>query len=248
MATDCAPISAEQIDRAKAMLAEMEAGNAQAADDLLDELTAMRETGLYQELGKLTRQVHESLMGFQLDPRLTDLVSDEIPDVKDRLKYVISQTDQAAHRTLTAIEEIMPVMDDLIAQADGLIERWQKFRQRELSLQDFRLLAEEIDGFFSRVSEKGSKVQSSLTDVLMAQEFQDLVGQVIKRVITLVQDLEQNMVELVKATGQRLESKKDKGKEDPLKAEGPHIPGKDTSDKVAQSQDDVDDLLASLGF
>jgi chemotaxis protein CheZ len=83
----------------------------------------------------------------------------------------------------------------------------------------------------------------------MAQDFQDLTGQIIRRVINLVDEIEGNLVELIRIQGEHLigEEKKEQ-KPDETKLDGPQIPGKETSDDVMKGQDDVDDLLASLGF
>jgi chemotaxis protein CheZ len=89
-------------------------------------------------------------------------------------------------------------------------------------------------------------MKTNLNDVLMAQDFQDLTGQIISRVITLVEEVEGNLVELIRLTGDRFIKPQDAPETDTA-AEGPHVPGVGRTDVVAD-QDEVDDLLSSLGF
>lgn len=88
----------------------------------------------------------------------------------------------------------------------------------------------------------------------MAQDYQDLTGQIIRRVIALVEEVEGNLVQLVRISGQRIvddpqrsERKQSEASERMQKGEGPSIPGGD-NEGVVSGQDEVDDLLSSLGF
>ncbi len=245
-------LRAGYLDAARALVASLEAGDDGAADKVIDQLTNIRETALFKELGTLTRELHESIKAFRQDSRLSDIAASEIPDARDRLNYVITMTEQAAHRTLTAIEDSVPLVDVVTERARRLEEQWRRFRSRELSVEEFRLLSREIEEFLGLVLEDGGKIHANLTDALMAQDYQDLTGQVIRRVISLVQEVEENLVGMVKLSGARiLDESKDAGVKQPvdnIKAQGPAIPGLDSANDVVSGQDDVDDLLSSLGF
>jgi chemotaxis protein CheZ len=242
----------ESLVQARQLVAELEAGNVDAASQLLDELARQRDTGLFQELGKLTRELHDTLNSFHLDSRIASLTERDIPDAKERLSYVISMTEQAAHRTLTAVEESLPIAEELQTRACQLQDKWQRFRRKDMDVAEFRALVPEIDSFLELTSGHAGKLNTSLSDVLMAQDFQDITGQIIRRVINLVKDVEDNLVGLIRISGQRM-AQADKpaaklvGKEDLSRGIGPQVPGLDTAD-VVQGQDDVDDLLSSLGF
>ena len=242
----------ESLVQARQLVAELEAGNVDAASQLLDELARQRDTGLFQELGKLTRELHDTLNSFHLDSRIASLTEHDIPDAKERLNYVISMTEQAAHRTLTAVEQSLPIAEELQTRADQLQDKWRRFRRKDMDVAEFRALVPEIDSFLDLTSGHASKLNASLSDVLMAQDFQDITGQIIRRVINLVKDVEDNLVSLVRISGQRMvqadkPAAKLAGKEDLSRGIGPQVPGLDTAD-VVQGQDDVDDLLSSLGF
>lgn len=243
----------ESLAQARQLVAELEAGNDDAASNLLDELARRRDSGLFQELGKLTRELHDTLNSFQLDARIASLTEHDIPDAKERLNYVITMTEQAAHRTLTAVETSLPIAEELQKRADELQDKWRRFRRKDMDVGEFRALVPEIDSFLDLTSGHAAKLNSSLSDVLMAQDFQDLTGQIIRRVINLVKDVEDNLVSLIRISGQRM-APADKvipkpavSKEDLSRGIGPQVPGLDHAD-VVQGQDDVDDLLSSLGF
>jgi chemotaxis protein CheZ len=162
----------------------------------------------------------------------------------ERLNYVISMTEQAARKTLTAIEESIPLNDAVGDHALNLQKEWERFTRREMEPQEFRALSRKLNEYLGEVQDSTKKVHANLMDVLMAQEFQDLTGQVINRVIRLVQDVENSLVGLIKFSSQsgHAPAPADKGV-----LEGPQVNAASRSDVVA-NQDDVDDLLSSLGF
>lgn len=241
----------ESLAQARQLVVELESGNSDEASQLLDDLARRRDSGLFQELGKLTRELHDTLNSFHLDSKIASLTEKDIPDAKERLNYVITMTEQAAHRTLTAVEESLPIAEELQTRAEQLQDKWRRFRQKDMNVNEFRALVPEIDSFLDLTSGHATKLNASLSDVLMAQDFQDITGQIIRRVINLVKDVEDNLVGLIRISGQRMAPEKAAKttacKEDLSRGVGPQVPGLDTAD-VVKNQDDVDDLLSSLGF
>ena len=238
-------ITDDNIARVKDLLACMEKGNELDAIEIIDELTTIRETDLYQDMGKLTRELHDAISNFGVDDSISKLAEDSIPDARERLNYVISKTDEAANKTLEAVEESIPICDSLNKQALALDDGWKKFVNRELSADQFRALSKEINDFFITTKDI-SKIKEHLTSVLLAQEYQDLTGQIIKKVITLVEEVQDKLVNLIKLTGApQVSETKDEGDKHSL--DGPPVPGLAHADTVS-GQDEVDDLLSSLGF
>lgn len=235
----------ERLERAREMVALLEAGEESQADRLLEELGKSHESNLFQQLGKLTRELHEAISNFQVDSRIADLARDEIPDARERLNHVVSMTEEAAHKTLGAVERSLPLVETLGGEAQRLDAAWKRFRAREMSAEEFRELSRQMDEFLARTVADSDAVRVGLTDVMMAQGAQDLTGQIIRRVVSLVQELEEKLVELVRITGMRLISDT---AEVPLpsKGFGPAVPHLDQG--TVKSQDEVDDLLSSLGF
>lgn len=237
------------VEQAHALIDALESGQVDDAGVVLDDLTKMRETGLFQELGKLTRELHNTLTDFHLDSRLSELTESEIPDAKERLNHVITMTEQAANKTLTVVESTFPRTEQLEKRAADLKSKWDRFRSRDMKVEEFRGLSQEIDEFLSWTSDNATHIHQGMTEVMMAQDFQDLTGQIIRRVINLVQEVEDGLVDLVRITGRSIK-KEDTPTDGPrdIAAEGPQVPKVGDAAKVVANQDDVDDLLSSLGF
>ncbi|MBT4837758.1 MAG: protein phosphatase CheZ [Methylococcales bacterium] len=219
---------------------------------VLDDLMKLHETELFGELGKLTRDLHDALSGFQIDSGFSNLAEKEIPDAKERLNYVITMTDDAAHKTLSAIEACFPVADDIENHAKELGGKWEKFRKRDMNVEEFRAMSADLENFLASTSKSTALMNSKLNEVLMAQGFQDLSGQIIRKVIKLVQDVEDNMVEIIRIAGKGMTPSDDSTTQEQQKIEkselsGPAIPGMEEA-TIVSGQDEVDDLLSSLGF
>lgn len=240
----------DQIEHARTIVVELEAGRIDSANAAIDHLTKLRETSIFQELGKLTRELHDTLANFKVDSRLSLLADSEIPDAKERLNHVITLTQKAADRTLTVVEQTLPRTEQLEKKSVKLKSQWDRFRNRDMKVDEFRGLSNEIDEFLQWTFENASHIHAGLSEVMMAQDFQDLTGQIIRRVITLVQDVEDNLVGIIRITGQRVKSsRKPDEVESNIKAEGPAIPAlNNNKQQIVGGQDDVDDLLSSLGF
>ncbi len=237
----------ERLARARDYVVALENGREQEADRLLVQIANMRETMLFQEIGKLTRELHDSMESFSLDEKFSELTEKEIPDAKERLNYVISMTQQAADTTLNAIEEIIPISEELDGKSQELNQRWMRFRKKEMPLSEFNDLSNDLADYFSKSTNSLQTMQLSLNEVLMAQSFQDITGQIIKRVINLVQEVELSMVELIRISGGNFVNSESKSSLVNPELAGPAIPSLNENDQV-DSQDDVDDLLSSLGF
>jgi chemotaxis protein CheZ len=231
---------------AKQLVAALEQGDTAAADQVLDDIAALHQTHLFKEVGKLTRQLHDTMANFAMDSKITAITEHDIPNAKERLKYVITMTEQAANQTLTAVENLLPVSEQLSAQADQLAGKWGRFLGREMPYDEFKVLSSELTLHFKESAEALAYMQSGLTEILLAQGFQDITGQIIRKVIELVQSLEDSMVSLVRISGSKNHPVQALASDD---LPGPVVPGiDDTLGNVANSQDDVDDLLSSLGF
>ena len=203
-------------------------------------------------MGQLTRDLHEALQDFQLDPRIVQMTEDDLPDAQNRLQYVIQKTEDAANRTMDAVEACLPMADDMHQRVESVMPVWNRLMSNDIQLNEFKSLCHEVDDVLKRCGENMPQVHGLMTEVLMAQDYQDITGQVIRRVIQLVEDVEKNLIELLKIFGkeearreaEKAESSKQKSASE---AEGPIIDA-DKRDDVVGGQDEVDDLLSSLGF
>ena len=241
------------IEEAKELLAHLENGEVEAANDIVHSLKLRESTELFSEVGKLTRQLHTSLVNFQIDEKLQHLTKESIPDAQSRLEYVISETEKAANSTMDAVERSMPLAEQLNERFASLIPNWKKLMKRQLELGEFKTLCHELDELLADAQHDSAALNSMLTEVLMAQGYQDLTGQVIRRVIELVSEVETGLVDMLETFSEHeAQASQEKAqslakKDDKVEAEGPIINAKGRDD-VVHSQDDVDDLLSSLGF
>lgn len=247
-------------DQAKLLIDQLESGKSTDAMNTIETLQKARDWGLYQEIGKLTRSLHDAIVNFQIDIEnadQTDAAQEKsaMSDASSRLNYVIELTENAANKTMDMVEDTIPISNELGETATRLKGEWERLLKRQMSVEEFRGLYREIDGFLDFASMKTGEIGGNLSNILMAQDYQDLTGQVIKRVISLVQDVENRLVELVKMasdvesiTGITHEpERKHVDPKDALVGEGPVI-NPETRDDVVSNQDEVDDLLSSLGF
>lgn len=249
--------SQDNLALAKSLVDRLEHGDVDEANRIIAELTGFQDSFLFREVGRMARELHETIKSFLVDERIADLAKRDIPDAAERLTYVITMTEQAANQTLNAVEASLPLAERLGADASRLGEQWQRFNDRELTLAEFRACNAELRSFLASSSTDAASLQQNLNEVLMAQGFQDLTGQIIRRVITLVHDLETKLIDLLRIADQRAMLDKPDGESASPAAQapaaaaetavGPAVPGVDTGDLVS-GQDDVDDLLSSLGF
>lgn len=237
-----------RLQLARSLVSHLESGSEHDADLVIAELRGNEESQLFQEVGRLTRELHDSINSFVADARLADIAKHEMPDAAERLRYVIAATEQAANTTLGAVEQSLPLADALRSDAHHLAEQWEKFKLRQLSVDDFRELSGELSSFLTLTQTNSEALHDKLSEVLMAQGYQDLTGQIIRKVIALVNDVESKLVELVRLSGHRARPAEAQAMEIPgISPQGPVVPGVDKGD-VVNGQDDVDDLLSSLGF
>ena len=239
-------LSEDYLERLQGLIKATEDKDANEVNRLVGELTTLRESSLFQELGKLTREIHESINSFSDDERVVELAEHDIPDATERLNFIVEKTNDAAHKTMTGAEETMEVVGQFSDHAKTIRSSWDQFRNSELSKEEFVTLSDDIDAFMVSIPIQTTKINTSMTNIMLAQDYQDITGQMIKQVITMVKEVEEKLVRLVAISGATLKDTSDEPK-DGTKAHGPQLPTASKED-VATNQDDVDDLLASLGF
>lgn len=193
-------------------------------------------------IGHLTRTFHNSLRELGYD-RVLEKTASAIPDARDRLEYVVKMTEQAAVRALNAIETAQPIQDGLGTEAVRLSAEWQKLFDKQLNVDEFKTLVAGTRDYLDHVPTQTRATNEQLLEIMMAQDFQDLTGQVIKKITALAQDMEQQLVHLLVD----LVPAEKRDEIDIGLLNGPVVNAAGRSD-VVTSQDQVDDLLDSLGF
>ena len=197
---------------------------------------------VYSQLGHMTRSLHDTLRELGYDKAL-ETAAASIPDARDRLNYIATMTEQAAERALNATEVARPIQDKLASDASLLSQQWQQMFDKQMSVDKFKDLATQTRTYLDAVPGHARATNAQLTEIMMAQDFQDLTGQVIKKVIELAQQIEQQMVKLlVETIPPARMSEVNAGL-----LNGPVVNAQGRAD-VVTSQEQVDELLDSLGF
>ncbi|HGS4596149.1 TPA: protein phosphatase CheZ [Vibrio cholerae] len=236
------------LEQAKELVQLLEQGRQDDANRLFTYVYESANNPMFKEIGMLTRDLHEALKNFQIDERFSEIATDEIPDARERLHYVIQKTEVAANKTMDAVDRCMPIADKLHESLLLIRPEWNGLMNGRIELMHFKSLCHRIDDLLSQVEGDSSELRGELTEILMAQDFQDLTGQIIKRVINLVNEVEKRLVEILMVFGAaQKEQKADKATVASIEPEGPILNPHERIDAVS-SQDEVDDLLSSLGF
>lgn len=196
---------------------------------------------LIQRIAQLTRTLRVSMRELGLDQAIKD-AAHAIPDARDRLHYVAQMTEQAANRVLNAAEQTQPLQDSMQRDAKALDARWQDWFDHPVELDQARTLVDDTRAFLKDVPEKTQTSQNSLMEIIMAQDFQDLTGQVIMRMLGVIGAIETELVQVLIDNVPQ-----EKREETKSLLNGPVVNASGKSD-VVTNQDQVDDLLASLGF
>jgi chemotaxis protein CheZ len=217
------------------------AAAAAAATESSDEHNSM-----YERLGGIVRVMHDSLRELGYDKALTE-ASSQIVDAQDRLEYVASLTEQAANKVLNTLDEGMPAQDKLSKQAKDMETRWADLFAGKLSIDQFKALAGDARQFAALVSEATEAEKARLLEIMMAQDFQDITGQLIKKVVVITKAVEAELTQLLKDSApkdvkEKLAQKQAEQEKPVELMSGPSVP------TTALDQDSVDDLLADLGF
>ena len=204
------------------------------------------EGGEHEEMltriGQITRTLHDSLRELGFD-KVLEKMSMDIPDVKDRLNYVARMTEQAAQRVLNATDAAIPLQERIDAGAGEILNGWQTTLNAPFSEANYRDMATLTMQCLADMRNDSSATKQQLLDIMMAQDFQDLTGQVVRKVTDLAHVLEKQLVHLlIDFSPAEMRKETNAGL-----LNGPQI-NPETKSDVVVDQGQVDDLLDSLGF
>ena len=227
----------------------VEANDATAFRGAFERLRASLNEEFNPELRRLTDNAQSAFKRFRERARIDALAAQEVPDARKRLAHVVKLTDEAAHRTLDLVEESGPLVAQTASAAAKLLEEWTAYGRRQLAVDsDWPERAHE---FLGRARADADRVRALLSEVLLAQGYQDLTGQIIRGIIALVGELEAVLAQLValangEDTRRMPQLRLPTASEDLRRGAGPQVPGVSSNDAMSE-QDDIDALIASMG-
>lgn len=247
-------------EKAQELVAVLDNGDLSLAMVLIQELNDAKHQAFYNEVGFLTRGLHEAIKSFSEDVGSAldnkDVASAVFSDASERLSYVIEVTEKNAHETMDRVDTALTLVDKLDTQSERFKDLLSLVGQLEGEFEALRGGYDRTCQLKEESEQTIDDLRSQLTEILVSQGYQDITGQLIRRVINLVTNVEGHLVQLMDMASkverlsglggvEQLPVKEEKRSTE-VRAEGPQI-NKDSPD-VACGQDDVDDLLSSLGF
>lgn len=218
--------------------------------EIVDEIHAKNEidsSRVINQIGQIARSLHDTLRELGLNKEIEKAAA-SIPDARDRLSYVANLTQQAAEKVLNATDAAQPVLEKIEVESHRLAGQWQMLLDKKLDVVQFKKLVMQTHIFLYEVPKQTKATNAYLLEIMMAQDFHDLTGQVIKKIIEITQNLErQLLVLLVENAPPSVKAELASSMEGGGLLNGPVINESGRTD-VVTSQDQVDDLLESLGF
>lgn len=203
--------------------------------DLAPQMAAGASPEVFHQLGMITRQLHDTLTQLGVMPKL-QIAADGLPDARSRLNYIASKTSDAANKVLNSVDQ---------AKADHAHISSETRRIAEAIVRDpvKAVASGAVMNFVGDVEAATARIDGHLTDIMMAQDFHDLTGQVVAKVVKLAGDLEDSLVKLLVQAAPPEQAQKVEA----AVLNGPVVNPEGRTD-VVKDQAEVDDLLASLGF
>ncbi|ADJ64579.1 protein phosphatase CheZ [Herbaspirillum seropedicae] len=226
-----------------AMTATGEEAVAQAADGAAEAAAPEDQSDkpMYARLGGIVRLLHDSMRELGYDRSLNDVAS-QIGDAQSRLEHIATLTEQAANKVLNALDSGMPAQDRLQEQAKDINDRWSRLYAGQMSIDEFKQLAGDSQKFSAAVVESTEAEKARMLEIMMAQDFQDITGQLIKKIVGITTTAERELAQLLRDNAPPEVRAQIEAEKPVSLMNGPASPG------TAMGQTDVDDLLDSLGF
>ncbi len=193
---------------------------------------------MYDRLGVTVRHLHDSIRDIGYEQKVLDETLIEISGSQDRLNYIATLTEQAANKVLNAVDEAMPIQAEQLVKSKVMIDRWTLLLNSMQNSDELADLVNSSISYAKDVADNSDSEKDRLMVIMMAQDFQDITGQIIKKIVGLTQTLEIELAQILKDFAPKSESI-----EKPVDLlSGPIVPD------LALVQDDVDSMLADLGF
>lgn len=202
---------------------------------LAPQMDAQASPDIFKQLGHITRQLHDTMQQLGVMPKL-QIAANGLPDARSRLTYIATKSAEAANKVLNSVDQAK--------SEHAHITRATRSIAQAIVADPVRAVAGgAVINFVGEVEAATGRIDQHLTDIMLAQDFHDLTGQVMAKVLALASDLEDSLIKLLVQAAPPEQAHK-------VEASLLHGPVVDPEGRidVVQNQGEVDDLLASLGF
>ena len=203
--------------------------------DLAPQMAAGASPEVFHQLGMITRQLHDTLTQLGVMPKL-QIAADGLPDARSRLNYIASKTSDAANKVLNSVDSAKVDHAHISSETRRIAEAIVKDPVKAVA-------SGAVMNFVGDVEAATARIDQHLTDIMLAQDFHDLTGQVVAKVVSLATVLEDSLVKLLVQAAPPEQAQKVEA----AVLNGPLLNPEGRTD-VVKDQAEVDDLLASLGF
>ncbi len=233
----------QMVGELKSLLQHLEKADKEAAEKILSEFESSSDNSLFMEVGKLLRRFHDQLLLIKegIPEDLGKIANEDVNEMSERLQMIVTMTDKAANKTLDLGEELA----DMVNSQDNTLKEIVSSLETALSDENLaKPLTKSLKTTMEQIktlSAQQEGLQSRLTEIMIAQDYQDLTGQVIFKVINLLKTLETDLALLISRFGQVID---DNAVSEEVELKGPLA----EEDEAKKSQDDVDALLTKFGF
>ena len=247
--------------KAEQLITELKKGDIGSALRVINELQQAKHQAFYNEIGQLTRGLHEAINSFsddmEQDQQLDSGTLSGMSDASERLNYVIEITERTSHETMDRVDNSLLLIDKLDDQSVRFKDLLSLVGQLEGEVDGLKGVYDRTCQVKQESEDTIKDLKSQLTEILLAQSSQDISGQLIRRVISLLTEVQSGLVQLIDMAAKienlsaaelgGVSPERTDSKEKVPKAEGPQFKAQDNPN-VVSGQDDVDELLSSLGF
>lgn len=227
----------------------MGASASKATNDSSQVSVMSEEDAMLNRIGNVTRNLHDNLVGLGLD-KILDEVAQNMPDARDRLDYVTQKTKEAADKVLNATDVAIPLQESFQQDIKKLEQKLTDIQSTPTLKSGYDQGVKDTLAFLTTANEKSDQTKALLLEIMMAQDFQDLTGQVVQRITNLAQTIENQLVQVLldfspEDKKANLSQKSNQASDEGL-MNGPQV--NQEVENIVTNQEQVDDLLDSLGF
>lgn len=227
----------------------MGASASKATNENLQSPAMTEEDAMLSRIGSVTRNLHDNLVGLGLD-KILDEVAQNIPDARDRLDYVTKKTHEAAEKVLNATDVAIPLQESFQEDIKQIEQKLTEIQSKPTLKSGYDQGVKDTLAFLATASEKSDQTKALLLEIMMAQDFQDLTGQVVQRITNLAQTIENQLVQVLLDFSPEEKkanlTQKSAASDEQALMNGPQV--NQEAENIVTNQEQVDDLLDSLGF